>query len=818
MRLISETEFKPRILVVDDEPINLVVLAEVLKDCAQVDTCPSAKEAIKLAQQNSYHIVLLDIDMPELNGIEVCRALKSSERTAHSTVIFVTSHKDTEIEYEALTVGGIDFLRKPIDARLCQLRVQNHLKLKRQEAIIASAQRDIDDLVKQLSAYISYWDCELICQFCNDFDGSWFEKAARDVEGLSIDEGLPLILAQSIKAHIEYAQPELTYVLDITSLELVIQYVQVCITKRCVQNEVSGYLVTLTDISQVKAAELALDMERERLLVTLNSIGDAVIATDTNECVTFMNPIAERLTGWNVNDAKGKRIDTVMDLADATTKQKSFNPITLALQENRIVAMALNSQLTSLNGQLYRVEDSAAPIRNNNKEVIGAIIVFRDVSETIALSVKMSHLANYDQLTNLPNRILLHDRITQACRALTTQIAVYLIDIDQFKYINDSLGHYQGDAIIKQVAKRLESITEPNATLARVGGDEFVLLIPNAASSAYVDSVGVKIIEVMSIPFNTPSEEVTLTVSIGISMMPNDATTAEQLMTHADAAMYKAKERGHNLYSFYSEDIDKSLNDRHEMLRLIRKAIDHEDIDVFYQPKFELSTDRLIGAEALVRLKNDKGEFISPMSFIPLAEETGLINELGYLILLKSCRAAKQWAEKGYPITVAVNIAAKQFSDASFFEKVMNALENSGLKSRFLELEVTESALLHDFDETNTILSKLSELGLSIAIDDFGTGYSSLSYLKQLPVDVLKIDQSFVRDMLSDSQSLDIVKAIVQLARSLELEIVGEGIEEQAHKNKLIELGCHLGQGYLFSKPLPECEFEALLLTTNKPN
>ena len=292
---------------------------------------------------------------------------------------------------------------------------------------------------------------------------------------------------------------------------------------------------------------------------------------------------------------------------------------------------------------------------------------------------------------------------------------------------------------------------------------------------------------------------------------PNDSSTAEELMTHADAAMYRAKEQGRNRFCYYSDDLEHQFKQRQSIEKLLRNAIEHEEIDVYYQPKLALASGEIVGVEALVRLRDENNNLVSPLDFIPLAEETGLIHALGLSVLKQSCAAAKDWADKGYKIKVAVNIAAKQFTDKNFCNTVAQTLQETGLPSELLELEVTESALMHDFEEIKSMLNNLASLGLAIAIDDFGTGYSSLSYLKLFPVDVLKIDQSFIRDMLTDTQSMDIVRTITSLAHTLNLQIVAEGIEEKAHLESLIELGCELEQGYYFYKPMPKEAFDALL-------
>ncbi len=804
-----------RLLIVDDESANLVILEEALKELGTIKTVGSGEEALAAVDSFRPHVILLDIEMPGMNGFEVCRRIKQNPQTRDIAVIFVTSHGESEFESYSLEHGGIDFISKPIDFRLCKLRVNNQLMLWRHTEALKTAKEDLHELVSHLPVFISYWSPEWTNLFSNDFVGAWFGVPAEKSLETHARDLLPALLWEELDTRCKSAGDESSsFTVHIDQPESELEDVQVYLAPRVFDNEILGYTLTLVDITAVKRVKKDLFTEKERLKVTLNSIGDAVIATDLEANVTFMNPIAERMTGWVSKEAIGEHIDRVMDLRDAYTQQLSLSPIALALKEQRIVAMALNSQLTSRDGMTYRVEDSAAPIRDDSGEVIGAIIVFHDVSESVAMAVKMSYLANHDQLTGLPNRVLLHDRLQHACKislAKGMSVAVLLIDVDHFKYINDSLGHHNGDILINQVGKRLESVVDPNSTLARVGGDEFILVLPEVSNHNVVEQCAKSIVHGMQEPFHLEGKEYKLTVSVGISLNPTDATTEESLMRHSDVAMYRAKQQGRNCYCYFSEDLEAEQLKRHEVESLLRVALDRDALEMHFQPQIELSTGRLFGAEALVRIRDNEGQLVSPLQFIPLAEEIGLIHQLGEQVLMKSCLAAKSWRAAGSLLRVSVNVSALQFANPGFCDLVANILEKSGLSSEYLELEVTESALMLDFDQAKKTLRQLSSMGVSIAIDDFGTGYSSLSYLKLFSVHVLKIDQSFVRDMLSDSQSLDIVRTIVNLAKSLNMTLIAEGIEEEGQKRKLLELGCEMGQGYFYSRPLPEKNFAKYL-------
>tara|TARA_R110002126_G_scaffold75469_21_gene188395 strand:+ start:6621 stop:8738 length:2118 start_codon:yes stop_codon:yes gene_type:complete len=584
---------------------------------------------------------------------------------------------------------------------------------------------------------------------------------------------------------------------------------------------VQNHLLLQQQAKALQQSRKHIAAEKQRLQVTLNCIGDAVIATDTDAIITFMNPIAESMTGWQQSHALGKSITEVMLLRDVESKQPSTNPIILALREQRIVAMALDCELVNRNTLLAAaVEDSAAPIFDVDGIMLGAIIVFHDVGEAKALATKMSFLANHDQLTGLPNRILLHDRLEQACRMammIDRKVGLILLDIDQFKYLNDSLGHQLGDELLQLLVKRLQSILEPEHTLARIGGDEFVLIFPDISQVEQISNLAQSISRISRQPFEVNGKKYNMSLSMGISLYPSDAGGAETLLRHADVALFKAKQEGRNRFCFFSDEMGQRMLQRHQREQSLREAIAADRIEVHLQPKISLADGVIIGAEALVRIRNKNGSLISPVDFIPLAEETGIIIPLGKIVLVKACQQNARWQKAGIKLPVSVNIAAAQFTDPSLLGLIEHLLQEHQLTPAMLELEVTETALISNPGQTAKTLSQFRAQGISIAIDDFGTGYSSLAYLKQFKVDVLKIDMSFVKDMLTDKNDYAIVKTIVLLGQSMQIALVAEGVETAEHEAALLELGCCYGQGYYYSKPLPANDFMQYLVAGKLP-
>jgi len=432
----------------------------------------------------------------------------------------------------------------------------------------------------------------------------------------------------------------------------------------------------------------------------------------------------------------------------------------------------------------------------------------------IALRNEAKRLANHDALTGLPNRILLQDRTEQAlkkARRSNGRVAMLLLDLDNFKVINDSMGHSIGDLVLQEVASRLSRCLPLQGTVSRQGGDEFIFLLPDVLGFDAIGHFAEMVLATISTPFLVQGSRYSLCASIGISVFPEDSDDIESLYRYADAAMYQAKLLGRNRYCFFSEHIETGIRARHLLEHDMRNALEDRVFKVFYQAKVDVKHNRVVGMEALIRWCNHCGVFIPPSDFIPLAEETGLIVPIGKYVLLQACKDAKMLRDFGHKIPVSVNVSVVQFRDDSFLDMVANVLEETGLDGGSLELEITEGVLARDVDKAREVLFKLKVLGVGISIDDFGTGYSSLAYLKRFPVDVLKIDKSFVRDMMVDKCDSAIIDAIIKLAEALELKLVAEGVETQEQSDALLGKGCQVMQGYLYCHPIPISQMSSLL-------
>lgn len=551
------------------------------------------------------------------------------------------------------------------------------------------------------------------------------------------------------------------------------------------------------------------------LHASLGAVDEAVVMVNAEGNVTYMNPAAEQLTGCSAGQSIGRSIDKVMRLHDIESNTPCQNPAYTAMTEAKAVKRSTNNLLCGKDNQRMKLEHWAVPVINQSGLITGAAVVFQDISGARELTLRMNHLSHHDLLTNLPNRLLLQDRIDQAlnrARRAEDKVALVAFDFDNFKRVNDTFGYTVGDQLLQDIARCLEKIVRHADTVCRLGGDEFIILLTDINTSEQVVQFIRRLFEVFSRTWWVGPHAFDLTLSIGISLFPDDSDNTDELHRHADAAMYSAKKQGRNHYQFFSDDIEIHLRLKRALEEHLRDALEHDVFEIHYQPQIDVIQDKITGFEALVRWRKPDGELVAPMTFIPLAEESGLIVPLGKLILLKACNQARQWTDQGHQLRMAINISPVQFDDEQFINSVAETLLQSKVSPRLIEFEITESFLIKDVDRAKRVIHELKELGICIALDDFGTGYSSLSYLKTLPFDVLKIDQSFIKNMLDSNVDIAIIKAIIQMASGLNLHLVAEGVETKAHVDQLTQLGCRTMQGYFFSRPVPAVDMDKILM------
>jgi diguanylate cyclase (GGDEF)-like protein/PAS domain S-box-containing protein len=561
----------------------------------------------------------------------------------------------------------------------------------------------------------------------------------------------------------------------------------------------------------------ALFIEKERAQVTLNSIGDAVISTDAAGKVTYLNQAAEAMTGWPSADALGRRFIDVVRILDGTNPGDPMDPMLAAMEQNRTVGLEAGCVLIRRDGVESAIEDSAAPIHDRGGNVTGAVMVFHDVSQARMMSQRMSYLAHHDFLTGLPNRLLLEDRLAQAITAahrLQQHLAVLFVDIDRFKHVNDSLGHAIGDELLLSIARRLAASVRGSDTVSRQGGDEFVVLLSTVARADDAALSAQKIITVLGMPHRVDQHDLQITVSVGIGVYPDDGIDAETLVKNADVAMLNAKENGRNNYQFFRSEMNEHALERQSLESGLRHALEKREFVLHYQPKMDLATEAISGAEALIRWRRPENETVSPEKFIPVAEQCGYIVPIGKWVLGEACRQVKSWLRAGIPATpVAVNISAVELRSKGFVQNVRGVLKDTGLDPRYLEIELTETALMQDPNSTIAVLNALRDLGVRLTLDDFGTGYSSLSYLKRFPIDSIKIDKSFVRGVCTNADDANIVSAVINMGRSFDLRVIAEGVETRDQFITLQAQQCSEGQGFYFRAPMAAEEFAETLTT-----
>ncbi len=563
----------------------------------------------------------------------------------------------------------------------------------------------------------------------------------------------------------------------------------------------------LHSVIQRKALEESLYREKSRADTVLASIGDAVVCTDRSAIVEYLNPAGESLTGWTDAEARGRPITEVLPLINKITRQPEPSPIELALVNDRIMPLPPGTVLIRRDGSELAIEDSAAPIRDRVGKTIGAVMVFHDVTATQAMNAKMTYQAQHDALTDLPNRVLLDDRIAQAvarAKRRGVQVAVLFLDLDRFKNVNDSLGHAVGDKLLQSVGRRLLACVRGSDTVSRQGGDEFVILLAECNYADEVASIAAKILAALALPHLIDGYELTATTSIGVGIYPEDGANPEALVKSADTAMYHAKEKGRNNCQFYKDEMNLVLIERQQVEASLRRALERQEFMLHYQAKVNLNTGMITGAEALLRWNHPEWGLVPPARFIPVAEATGLILPIGRWVLEEACTQAKRWFDAGLPLgAIAVNISVVELRQEDFVSGVKATLVRTGLAARHLQLEITESVLMHDAAHNGAILKQIRDIGVQCAVDDFGTGYSSLSYLTQFPIDVLKIDQSFVSSIETSPHNGVIASAVIGMGNNLQLHVIAEGVENWMQVEFLRNRHCQEAQGYLFSRPVP---------------
>ena len=641
--------------------------------------------------------------------------------------------------------------------------------------------------------------------------------AQQDFAAIFLDLSLPDSQGMNTVRQIELAAPDVPLIV-LTGLD------DEALAVEAVRSGAQDYLVKSDVTPHLLARVARYAIERQRLVTerrqseeslrlaakVFESSTEGIVITDTAGHILRVNAAFTEITGYPFPEIAG---ETPRLLKSGRHDTDFYRKMWTSLQaDGRWQGEIWNKRK---NGEVYPEWMNIGSVKNDMGETTHFVGTFSDITQRKAAEERIRFLSNYDALTGLPNRGLLQDRVTQALNAakhLNSKAALLMIDLDRFKNINESLNHDFGDLLLQLVGQRLANCTRAIDTLARSGGDEFVILMPEIRHAGEVAAMANSVLSAMNQPFQLDTNEINITSSIGISVFPSDGDNGQILMKNSDVAMYRAKELGRNNYQFYTQDMNARTFETLAMENSLRHALKRQEFRLHYQPQIDIASGAIIGMEALIRLQHPETGMVPPGSFIPLAEETGLIVPIGEWVLNEACFQTKEWHDQGHAgLRVAVNLSAHQFRHKGLLDSVSRALDESGLPPGKLELELTESILMHDTEEIIATLHQFKRMGVQLSIDDFGTGFSSLAYLKRFDMDKLKIDQSFVRDITSDPNDLAIARAVIALGHSLNLKVIAEGVETAEQLALLKEYGCDEMQGFYFSRPRPAAEILPLL-------
>lgn len=557
-------------------------------------------------------------------------------------------------------------------------------------------------------------------------------------------------------------------------------------------------------ISRQQRTLTRLQEHGQKLRQIVDTAHDAFITMNDAGLVVDWNIQSENMFGWPREEALGRRLSEMIVPKDKREAHERGIVHFMEDDESSFLNKQIETMAVHRDGTEFPVEISVVPLRLGDSYVFNGFI--RDISERKQAANRLEHLAHRDVLTGLPNRASFNDLLRQALALAHRSehlLAILFLDLDGFKAINDSLGHEAGDVLLQECAKRLPECVRDSDTVARVGGDEFLIILTDVNQSYGPRFVCDRILSSLAEPFRINGQDCFVGVSIGVSLFPGDGNSADMLVKNADTAMYRAKTAGKNNFKFYKSAMSAEVLKRMEMERALRRAIEKDQFTLLYQPQVDLHTGNILGVEALLRWQHSALGAVSPAEFIPLAEDSDLIITIGEWVLNKACRQNVIWQKAGLPrLRMAVNFAARQFAHDSLIDTVSSALKNSGLAAKYLEVEITEGSAMQDVNTSISKLHALKSLGVSISIDDFGTGFSSLSYLKRFPVDTLKIDQSFMKEIPKETRDAAIVTTISEMAHNLDMQVLAEGVENKEQLAFLRTQGCDVVQGYLFSKPV----------------
>jgi diguanylate cyclase (GGDEF)-like protein/PAS domain S-box-containing protein len=824
------TDPRPAILAIDDTPANLSFLGAALAGEFHLQIATSGQTGLSLALKAPPDLILLDVMMPGMDGFETCRRMKREAALRDIPIIFVTALSESSSEEKGLALGAADYITKPFNVGICRQRIRNLLEreslrkeIETQRDLLQSAlaeRRKAEEMVGLLSVAVEQAPVSVVItdlqgrvQYVNPHFSECSGYPAAEAIGqnpriFQSGQTPPHVYRQMWRRLLGGQSWKGTFLNRRKNGEHFWEEAHIAPAKNPA-GTTTHYVAVKLDISQRKQAE-----DEMRIAAIAFSSQNGIVITNARGVILRVNPAFTRLTGYSDDEARGK---TPAMLKSDRHAPAFYQRMWETIQETGSWQGAIWNRRKDgkIHAEMLSIKAVVTPDRGTT-HYVGS---YSDITSDKEAEAEIHRLAYYDPLTSLPNRRLLQDRMGQALAASRRSKhfgALFLIDLDDFKTLNDTRGHALGDELLSEVARRLREALRERDTVARQGGDEFVVLTEEmgkdiALAATLAEQTGERLCALSELPFVLSGQEYQCKFSIGVALFQGSDSISD-LLRHADLALYQAKRSGRNALRFFDPVMQLALNRRTALLAELRQAIGGEQLRLYYQPQLN-SARQVVGAEALLRWQHPRRGLVQPNEFIPLAEETGLIVAMGQWALETACAQLKAWEGKPETgaLTVAVNVSVAQFRQDGFVEQVLSAIEQSGANPRRLKLELTESVMVSDIEDIIAKMMSLKEKGISFSLDDFGTGYSSLAYLKRLPIEQLKIDQSFVRGILDDANDAAIARMVIVLAGSLGLNVIAEGVETQTQCEWLVSAGCHHFQGYLFGRPLALEQFEAFV-------
>jgi diguanylate cyclase (GGDEF)-like protein/PAS domain S-box-containing protein len=798
------------ILVVDDDHFVRVYLHDLLSNAGyRVVTASDGMSAIDMVTSLQPDLVLLDFNMPEMDGFQTCREMRLRPRGTLAPILMVTSVDDEESVRQAFEAGATDFLMKPVKPDIMIHRIRHVLRSANDTKKLAKDKVRLE--IMQRIARLADWEWNpstdefrISGQFLslpgicdgneiNSFQGflNIFPPQGREC----VASTLKSAYARKSNCCFEFQNPGRD--LSESVFRLHGQMVSEI-------PDATGIMVgTIQDVTEIRLAE-----ERTLMLKqAIECLPIGITLVDRKGKIVYVNPAEAAIHGYSAEELVGTE---ARQLA-----HNRFRKPFLPEQLEEFTTWSRESVNIRKSGEEFPVQLTSVVVKNSDGENLGMVTTCEDITSRKNAEKKIHHLAYFDSLTGLPNRIMFQDRLNHAIALAhreNRRVCLLFLDLDKFKDVNDTLGHRFGDSLLQEIAARLSGNMRESDTLARVGGDEFVIILTSVCDQESASNAARRIISLFVDPFDIEGRITHCSVSIGIAMYPDDGLDNETLLKCADSAMFHAKNEGRSHYRFYSTEIHQKMMRRVAIENSLRYGLERKEFFLQYQPQWDLKTAEITGVEVLLRWQSQEFGFMPPAEFISLTEDSGLIYELGEWIIHTACSQTKQCASAGHkPFRIAINISGRQLRQSGFLAMMERIVGGSGIDPSVIELEFTESVLMDHAEQNIRILRSLKKMGMQLSVDDFGTGYSSLSYLKNFPIDKIKIDRSFIKDITESADNLKIVKAIISLAESLSLKIIAEGIENNEQLDVLKKLGCHEVQGYYLAEPMSLENLTAML-------